>query len=241
MRTRSVGSLMIKLNGRVPLAIISLMTRRTYRQYCGLARSLDLLGERWTLLLVRNLLLGPQRFKDLIDGLPGIGTNLLAARLQELEQGGVISRRRLPAPAGSVVYELTARGRELEPAVLSLARWGAKLLGRPRRGESFDPGWLLLSLRALFRPEAARGIRETYELRVGGDVFAVRVDGGAVAVTRGAAQAPDLVATCDARTLLEIASRNLSMSAATKSGKLRIAGPAAGFQRLQSMFALPRP
>ena len=138
------------------------MARRGYQQYCGLARALDVLGERWTLLLVRNLLLGPQRFTDLLEGLPGIGTNLLANRLRELKSAGLVARRELPPPAGSVVYELTPRGRDLEPTVLALSRWGAVSLGRPRRGETYRPAWLLLSLRALFQPDAANGVREVY-------------------------------------------------------------------------------
>src|SRR5712691_3728539 len=99
-------------------------TRRSYNQYCALARALDVVGERWTLLLVRELLLGPRRYKDLLDGLPGIGTNLLADRLKHLEDAGMIRRVVLPPPAGSAVYELTELGRRLEPAVFELGRWG---------------------------------------------------------------------------------------------------------------------
>src|SRR5713226_8893328 len=98
--------------------------KRSYNQFCPLARSLDILGEGWTLLIIRNLVMGPQRYKDLLDNLPGIGTNLLAARLKELEREGIIHRRKLPPPAGSVVYDLTQLGRGLEETVLALSRWG---------------------------------------------------------------------------------------------------------------------
>src|SRR5262245_63048394 len=108
---------------------------RSYRQYCAVARGLDVVGERWTLLIVRDLLVGPKRYTDLLDGLPGIGTNLLAARLRELEQGGVVRRTVLPPPAGSTVYELTEVGRALEPVVMALGRWGVRFLDNPREGD----------------------------------------------------------------------------------------------------------
>src|SRR5438270_8716701 len=107
--------------------------KRSYDQYCAVARGLDVIGDRWTLLLVRDLLLGPKRYKDLLEGLPGIGTNLLAARLKELEAAGIVRRGVLPPPAGSSVYELTDKGQALEPAILALGRWGAQFLGVPTR------------------------------------------------------------------------------------------------------------
>ena len=105
------------------------MTSRTYDQFCGIARALDLVGERWALLVVRDLILGPKRFTDLRRGLAGIGTNILAARLKELERGGVVRRRTLPPPAASAVYELTDYGRALEGPLLALGRWGALSIG----------------------------------------------------------------------------------------------------------------
>src|SRR5207249_10868829 len=106
------------------------MPKRSYGQFEGLATALDAVGERWTLLLVRELLLGPRRYKDLLEGLPGIGTNLLARRLKELKGAGVIVKRSLPAPAGSSVYELTDSGRALEPDLIELARWGMNAIER---------------------------------------------------------------------------------------------------------------
>src|SRR2546428_8658267 len=110
--------------------------KRSYDQWCACARALDIVGERWTLLLVRDLLLGPKRYKDLLAGLPGIGTNLLAQRLRELEEQGVLERVVLPAPAGATVYRLTPRSAGLEPAVLALAGSGSQFLGTPRTSEA---------------------------------------------------------------------------------------------------------
>src|SRR5919198_4121426 len=143
------------------------MSARRFGQYCGLARALELVGERWALLVVRDLLLGPKRYTDLSRGLPRIPTNVLAARLRELEEAGVVQRRLLPRPAGSVVYELTAYGQELEDIVLRLGRWGARSLGEPRPEDVLTADSLVLALRATFRPEAARGLRASYELRAG--------------------------------------------------------------------------
>src|SRR3989454_7365748 len=140
--------------------------KRTYKQFCPLARSLDILGERWTLLIVRNLLVGPQRYKDLLDGLPGIGTNLLAARLKDLEKEGIIQRRKLPPPAGSTVYEFTELGRGLEQPLLDLARWGMWTLRRPAENAGFRPTWGALAMKMMFSSGAAKGSRETYELRI---------------------------------------------------------------------------
>src|SRR5437762_7857993 len=111
------------------------MTQRSYGQFEGLARALDVVGERWTLLLIRELLLGPRRYTDLLDGLPGIGTNLLARRLRQLEAAGVVRKSRTPPPSPSAVYELTDRGRELEPALLVLARWGMEWMDLPTGGD----------------------------------------------------------------------------------------------------------
>src|ERR671935_1813637 len=141
------------------------MTSRTYDQFCGVARALDLVGERWALLVVRDLILGPKRFTDLRRGLPGIGTNVLAARLKELERAGVVQRRILPPPAASAVYELTEYGRALEGPLLALGRWGAGSMGQREDGRSLRSEWLAVALKAFFRPEAAADVRADVELR----------------------------------------------------------------------------
>src|SRR5688572_22779601 len=126
------------------------MARRTYRQYCGVASALDVVGERWTLLVVRELLLGPRRYTDLARGLPGIGEGLLAARLRDLEARGLVGRRKLFPPASSVVYELTEAGRELEPILDGLARWGARWLGTPTDADAIRPRWVMLAMKTRF-------------------------------------------------------------------------------------------
>lgn len=147
-----------------------MQTRRGYHQHCGLAKALDVVGERWTLLVVRDLLLGPRRYGDLVEALPGIGTNLLAKRLRELEDVGVVEKVLLPPPANAPAYRLTDAGRELEPAVHALARWGGRFLGRePKRGDRTDVGWLLLSIKRRYRPAA--GVRLAVRVRSGGRVF----------------------------------------------------------------------
>jgi DNA-binding HxlR family transcriptional regulator len=125
--------------------------RRSYRQYCGVARALDLVGERWTLLIVRDLLLGPRRYSDLLRALPGVTTNLLAKRLQDMTAAGIVSRTELPPPASVPVYALTPAGEALQPVVMELGRWGGRFLGAPRRGDRLDVGWALLSAKRRYK------------------------------------------------------------------------------------------
>src|SRR6187399_3778367 len=160
--------------------------RRNYKQFCGLARALDRVGERWTLLVVRNLLLGPKRYSDLLESLPGITTNLLAARLREMERLGLVTKRKAPAPVRATVYELAPAGRALEPALMELARWGGRFMDRPGADDTFDVGWALLSLK--------RRYRGACELVAAFDVdersFELVFDARYLAVTEGAATRP---------------------------------------------------
>ncbi|MDX6382190.1 MAG: hypothetical protein QOI57_3214 [Rubrobacteraceae bacterium] len=214
------------------------MSKRSYNQYCAVARALDALGERWTLLVIRELLSGPKRFKDLLAGLPGIGTNLLTARLKDLESKGLLCRVKLPPPAGSTVYELTERGQEIEPVLIGLARWGIRLLDAPRRGEVFRPVWAVQAMKATFRPEAAQGVWETYEFRVGEDVFHVRVEDGASEPRYGAAWKPDLIVTTDADTFLALVSGHLEPEEAAELGGFEIEGNPEALSRCRKMFSL---
>src|SRR3954465_11755567 len=140
-------------------------------QYCPMAHALRLVGERWSLLIVRELLHGPKRYTDLTKGLPGIGTNILAGRLRDLETAGVLEKRKLPPPYASTVYELTPYGRELDEVLFALGRWGARSLGPPVFEEELSAEWGLNALPALCDPEAARELNETYVLKIGDDVF----------------------------------------------------------------------
>jgi DNA-binding HxlR family transcriptional regulator len=152
--------------------------KRSYGQYCTVARALDVVGERWTLLLVRELSTGPKRFKDLLEGLPGIGTNLLANRLKTLEGEGIVRRATLPPPAGSNVYELTELGGSLDPVIVALSRWGARLLDAPREEEDLRAGWAAVAMRSAIGREVAGGRPSTYEFRIDGEAFHVRVRDG---------------------------------------------------------------
>ena len=165
---------------------------RTYGQYCGFSRALEMVGERWALLIVRDLLVGPKRFTDLHRGLPGIPTNILTARLKELEEAGLLRRRVMPRPSGSVVYELTAYGLELESAIVALGRWGAKSLGEPRVGEVVTPDSMQMALRSTFQPDAANGRPISFELRLGDVVIHARVSNGALVVGEGPLPGADL-------------------------------------------------
>lgn len=167
------------------------MAKRGYGQFCGLARGLELVGERWALLIVRDLLVGPRRYTDLRNGLPRIPTNILSARLKELEAAGLVERRVRPRPDGSVVYALTERGAGLEETVLALGRWGARDMGEPRDGEIVTADALVMALRTTFRPETAADLRA--ELRLGGIVLGVVVDGGRLTVTEGPLADAELV------------------------------------------------
>ncbi|HEY3325778.1 MAG TPA: helix-turn-helix domain-containing protein [Novimethylophilus sp.] len=168
-------------------------TPRSYNQFCALAKALDIVGERWTLLIARELLSGPKRFKDLHDALPGIGTNLLSARLKEMEQHGLVVRGKLPPPAASAVYELTDRGRGLGSVVGELVKWGFSLLGIPEPDEFFRPRWAMQALLVTFDPDAAKEVSETYEFRIDDETFHLRVSDGKAEGLLGPASRPDLV------------------------------------------------
>jgi DNA-binding HxlR family transcriptional regulator len=206
-------------------------TPRSYDQYCAVARGLDVIGDRWTLLLVRDLLLGPKRYKDLLDGLPGIGTNLLADRLRELEGAGVIERTVLPPPAGSTVYVLTEAGQALEPALVALGRWGARFLGAPRKTDAMVPRAYFVAMRGVFNPDVAAGVTESYEVRVGDLVFEARVADGRLATREGQASNPDVVMTMSVETLNDLMFQLISPAAALAKGRVDVKGDRRAFER----------
>jgi DNA-binding HxlR family transcriptional regulator len=163
---------------------------KRYDQYCPVAHALELVGDRWALLIVRELLHGPRRYTDLAASLPGIGTNILAARLKDLEGSGIVSKRRLPPPAPAQVYELTPYGAGLKPLMRELAVWGIQSLGAPTADDDFAPGWLESALDTVFAPVAPPG---AFEFRIGGEVASI-VDGEARA---GSLEQPDVVVEAD--------------------------------------------
>lgn len=212
---------------------------RGYRQYCGVARALELVGDRWTLLLVRELLSGPKRFTDLVHGVPEIPRRVLVERLQLLEQGGVVRQRRLRPPAGASVYELTPRGDELRPIVHELARWGAVLLGPPRPDDAFRATWLALNLEWLFDPAAVEG-EETIELTVGGEQLHAEIDASGLRVLQGPAPGtPDLTLVADTQTFLEWGTGRLTDAQALARG-MEVTGGVAGLERWGRLFGGPR-
>ena len=166
------------------------MAKRTYGQYCALARAFDVVGERWTPLLLRELAMGPRRYADLQAALPGVGTSLLAQRLKELEADGVVRRRFLSPPAARWVYDLSDDGHELAAALVPLARWGVKRLGAPQEGETFSLSWMLLFIQETADKHAAAGVHDLYEFHSMGHVFHVSVEDGVVEAQPGPAPRP---------------------------------------------------
>ncbi|WP_405164475.1 winged helix-turn-helix transcriptional regulator [Nocardia sp. NBC_01499] len=215
------------------------MARRSYNQYCGLSRSLDLVGERWTLLIVRELLAGPKRYSDLVDALDGIGTNLLATRIKQLDQDGLVARRYLPPPAASQVYELTPAGRELAAALVPLAIWGLRhRFDEPRRrDENYRAEWTVVFLAALIDPVATTGMHLVIQLRLDDSAAALAIDDGRVAVTPGEVDHADVVVTTDLRTLAEFATRDQAPDLAKVAERLTVDGDMAVAQLLFELLA----
>lgn len=208
------------------------MPRRRYGQFCPLAKALDVLGERWTLLIVRELLVGPKRYTDLRTGLPSLATDLLAARLHELQQAGVVTRRQVPPPTRATVYELTARGWALRPAIRELSRWGGPLL-RDRADDRLPDSALLLGLEVAFRPEAAVGLDEVLDLKVDGIQITVRVRDGTVAVTPGSMDEHASVRiVTDRQGFIDLVRGHCP------GERIRIEGDVEAWARLQAAFAV---
>ena len=214
----------------------SKMQKRSYDQWCAVARALDIVGERWTLLLVRDLLIGPKRYKDILSGLPGIGTNLLARRLRELEANGLIERSVLPAPASATVYGLTQKGAALESVVSALGQWGFDFLGKPRSTDAMLAAPFFVSLHASYAPTAMPALKERYGFRVDDRVFEVDVADGRCAVREGGASAPDATFTSDAATLFALRRRELTPKQAVASGKVKVAGDPKALERFVGVF-----
>lgn len=214
------------------------MSKRSYNQYCAIARALDIVGERWTLLVVRELLTGPKRFKDLLEGLPGIGTNLLTTRLKDLERYGVVRRTTLPPPAASKVYELTELGRSLEPVIAALGRWGLEFLDTPDREDDLRPAWAVVAMRSTLKQEAARGLQETYEFRIDKEALHLRIKDGEVEALQGPAVDPELVVRSSTQAFLALVAGQLEPAEALESGEIRIEGEQETLARCLEIFGL---
>jgi DNA-binding HxlR family transcriptional regulator len=213
---------------------------RTYDDGCAAAHALDLVGERWALLVVRELLLGPKRFTDLRAGLPGASPNVLSQRLRELEGAGIVRRRKLPPPAASRVYELTGWGEELEPVIIRLGRWGARSPSKPRDA-ALGVDSLILSFRTMFDPDAAEGLEASYELRLGEDVFRAEVADGRFEIVRGDAERSDATIETDAGTLAALVYGDRELAETTRSGDVKVGGDEGAVERFLGLFPLPGP
>ena len=201
-------------------------TKRTYGDSCGIARALDIVGERWALLVVRELLHGPKRFTDLRAGLPRVGPDMLAARLRELEQAGVVRRGTLPPPAASKIYELTEWGAELAPVLVALGRWGSRV-PLPDQPPPLGIDAAVVALETTFDPEAAGGVDAVYELTLGEQIFTLEVAAGRLEVTRGRAPAgvtPAASIETDTVTLAAVLWHGHPIQRAVSDGALRVRG-----------------
>jgi DNA-binding HxlR family transcriptional regulator len=215
-------------------------TMRTYGDGCGIAHALDLIGERWALLVVRELLLGPKRFTDLRDGLPNASANVLSQRLRDLEQAAVVTRRRLPPPAGSWVYELTDWGRALKPIVISLGAWALRSPSFPSDAPVGTDS-VILALGTFFDADAAAEVDARYELRLGENPFRVRIAGGEIDIARGAADDPDAIVETDAGTLGDLVWNGRPLSDALRAGDIGIEGDRSAVTRFLGLFPKPEP
>ena len=209
---------------------------RGYDDPCGIARALDVVGDRWALLVVRELIFGPKRFVQLRHGLRGVSPNVLSQRLRDLEAAGVVRRDVLGPPADVPVYELTERGRALEPVLLQLARWGSRQpLTAP--GE-LSVSALLLALQTVFDPAAAPDA--TFALRIDGDWLRLTAAGGSIAIARGRAEHPAATLETDVATLRSVAFGREPVTAAERDGRLTVSGDRRLAERFTRMFPVPQ-
>jgi DNA-binding HxlR family transcriptional regulator len=213
--------------------------RRSYGDPCGVARGLDVVGERWALLVVRDLLLGPKRFNELLGGLPGVSPNVLSQRLRDLVDHGVVHRRDLGAPARVHLYELTEWGRGLEPVLLHLGRWGSQAPHTPDGELGIDS--LLLSLKAGLDPARAEELRGVYELRVDDDTYLADVSDGTLSLGRATTGQPDATLTTDLDTLRALCDGRRTLADAVQSGDLHLAGDQQAAERLTGLLLAPFP
>jgi len=206
---------------------------RSYGQYCALAKALDLVGDRWTLLIVRELgLRGPSRYTDLQHGLPGIATNMLADRLREMEEAGIVRRDAAPPPVATTLFHLTERGQELLPALFALGRWGAALMGERGEGDEFRTNWLKFPIEQLFTDAAHDGPPVTIELRTGDQPMVIEAAGGTIRTHPGAAEAPDAVVTGEPDVVVGFLTGRFDLRGARRRG-LKVQGDADAVGRIR--------
>nr|WP_322097584.1 winged helix-turn-helix transcriptional regulator [Nakamurella alba] len=208
---------------------------RSYHDLCGIARALDLVGERWALLVVRELLFGPKRFADLHRGLLGTSQNVLTQRLRELQDAGIVTRRRGLPPATGLVYELTGRGRDLEPVLLALGRWGSPLPPGPDSARALSPDALMVALRTTFQPSAIVGTGGTVQVRLPDDGFLLTVSGGRLVVVR-AEEPADCLLAATVRVVQDLVFDHRPLDDAVRSGDARVEGDTGLLTRVLTAF-----
>jgi DNA-binding HxlR family transcriptional regulator len=216
----------------------SASSRRRYDDACGAAHGLDLVGERWALLVIRELMLGPKRFSDLRRDLPGISANVLTQRLEGLEEAGVLMRRRLPPPVSAQVYELTPWGYEAEPILQVLGRWAARSPGHDPR-LPLSAVSLLLSFRTMIDAERAKGLTMRVGLRIGEEGFVLRIAGGTVEAERGDVQEADFALTGPATAIAGAVYGGVPIEALEADGALKVEGNRSLAERFVTLFPLP--
>ncbi|MBB5856031.1 winged helix-turn-helix transcriptional regulator [Amycolatopsis umgeniensis] len=216
------------------------MTARTYGQFCGLARALEIIGERWSLLVIRDLVLGPKRYDELQQGLPKIPTSILSTRLNELERHGVVQRRVLSQLDAGVVYELTEYGNDLDQILLQLGLWGARSLTDPAADDLFTLDAAILSLYTTFQPDAARGVECSFELHYGDQmiVHAV-VEDGAMTAGEGPHPDPDIVIEPRGPVMLKLLNGELAAESALTCGAVAVKGDPARLELFTRLFHIP--
>ena len=215
--------------------------KRHYGQFCGLAAGLDIVGERWTLLIIRELLLAPARFSEIADNLPGIGPNLLSDRLRSLSERGLIEAAPVPGDGRGKQYRLTELGEELREPLLQLARWGMGFLSEKDVGGISRGAWGFLAVQAMIHGQDVPDVIENYEFRVDDDVFHLRLAGGKALAVRGPAEDPAIVVRTDATTFVKIGAEMLNPFDALVSGALRIDGDPGAAQRCTRLLGLSTP
>jgi DNA-binding HxlR family transcriptional regulator len=214
------------------------VANRSYEQYCPIAGALDVLGERWTLLILRELLLGPQRFTDLRRRLPGLAPNLLADRLRSLEDEGLVRQEELPPPAARTVYVATDEARAVAPVLRALARFGMRHLPEPVEGEVRPSMAVWGALASRLDPVAAGAVDLLVQLELGGERFDLAVRQGRIRRAE-AGRPPDVTVTGSPAALVSVCQGSLSLAEATRQGRLEVRGTAAARRQLATVFALP--
>jgi DNA-binding HxlR family transcriptional regulator len=217
---------------------VTVVGKRDYGQFCGLAAGLNVIGERWTLLIIREMLISPVRFNEIIENLPGIGPNLLSDRLRSLTEHGVIESVPVPGDGRGKLYQLTETGRELRAPLLQFARWGLSFLDENDSDGVVRAEWGFLAVQAMVDEDAIPDVDEVYEFRVGDHVFSIEVKSGEVAFTRGGSPDPALVITSDPDTFVRIGARLTTPFAAIATGHVKIEGDGEAIHRCTHMLGL---